>query len=394
MDARALENLKVKIEGLVNNCVLMNSSIEDDENWKRIENLALSVSKLKAQWISQRQAQMMISSIVARAIPKPDDGSRLSGKLSDFIDSAELCVRIYNRIIGLPYHYDIYYELPSISLPNGAGINVGSGISLQMLSDNFVRRESLASKLGVNVQGESCYLRTKVAGYCDYDSAAVTPQESLTLVKVFIERGKAFGVLVDDIFSKMWPRKTAKPVVYIHEIDDGSIINSISLPISKDIAEALTSIQLSTALYREGGIEKIFVEGMKDFLKLTSSNDLSLARIIAACEWSFDADSEHVPAMKVVKTCIGLESVYGEDNSEGGLTKSLSDRCGYSLASSAAERKDIMRKCRDLYQLRSSVVHGVQRKLSFADTELLDFGMSMLTSSINKEISLLPDLQG
>ena len=394
MDARALENLKIKIEGLVNNIVLINSSIEDDESWKRIENLSLFVLKLKAQWVSQRQAQMMIRSIVQRAIPKPDDGSTLTGKLSDFIDSYELCVNIYNRIIGLPYRYNIYYELPSVSLPNGVEIDVGSGVFLQMLSDDFVREESLASRLGLKLEGESCYLRTTVSGYCDYDSAGVTSQESLTLVKVFVERGRESGVLIENIFLKLWPKKTAKPVIYIHEVEGDSIINSMSLSISKEFTEVLTSIQLSTVLYKGGDIRKLFVEGMKDFLKLTSSSDLSLVRIIAACEWSFDADSEHVPAMKVVKACIGLESVYGEDNSEGGLTKSLSDRCSYSLASSLAERKDMMRKCRQLYQLRSSVVHGVKRRLSSADSDLLIFGMSVLTCSINKEISLLPDLQG
>lgn len=394
MDTRALDNLKVKINGLISNCVLKDSSIEDDQNWKRIENLALSVSKLKAQWISERQAQMMISGFIQRAIPKSDDGSKLSGKLSDFIDSAELCVNIYDRIIGLPYQYDIYYELPNVTLPAGAGIVIGSGVSMQVLSDSLVRQGAFSSRFGLKIEGDSCYLKTRVTGYCDFDLAGITPQKSLTLFKVFVERGKESGVLLDNFFLRVWPQKTANPVVYIHEVDDGATVSSIRLSVSKDVAEALTCLQLSTALYKGGDLEQLFVEGMKDFLKLTSSDDVSLSRIIAACEWSFDADSEHVPAMKVVKACIGLESVYGEDNSEGGLTKSLSDRCAYSLASSASERKDFMRKCKDLYQLRSSVVHGVKRRLSTSDSDLINFGMSVLTCSINKEISLLPDVNG
>lgn len=392
MDARALDNLRIKIDGLVNNCVIMDSSIADDENWKRVENLAVAVAKLKSEWISQRQAQMLISRLVYTSIPVSDDGAKLSGKLSEFIESDTLSLKIYNRIVGLPYCYNIYYELPNFSLPDGVAIEVGSGVFIQTLGDDFVKKDSVASRLGVSFGGESCYLRTRVIGYCDHDVAGQTPQESLTLLKVFVERGKESGVIVDNVFLSMWSGKAAKPVAYIHEIENESVVNSFRLAVSKDVVEVLTTLQLSTALYKGGECQKLFVDGMGDFLKLTSSDDLSLVRIIAACEWSFDANSEHVPAMKVVKACIGLESVYGEDNSEGGLTKSLSDRCAYSLASSVAERKIIMRQCRELYQLRSSVVHGVKRKLSSSDMDLLYFGMSVLTSSINKEISLLVEL--
>jgi hypothetical protein len=393
MDERALNSLRVKIEGLVSNCVLLDSSIEDDENWSRIDNLVLSVVKLKAEWISERQAQLMIGRIIYSAIPVTEDGDGLNGKLSGFVDSAELCTEIFNRIVGLPYQYNVYYELPNLSLPNGADIEVGSGIALQFLEDDFVKGsdKSLSSKLGLNLGAKSCYLRTSLVGYCDFDSAGQTPQESLTLVKVFVERGKEAGVLVDDFFMRFWPKKIAKPLVYIHEVEDGAVVNTINLSVSKDIAQVLTSLQLPAALCSDENPEKKFVAGMKDFLKITNSNNLSLVRIVAACEWSFDAESEHVPAMKVVKACIGLESVYGEDNSEGGLTKSLSDRCSYSLASNAIERKDIMRKCKELYKLRSSVVHGVKRKLSASDSDLLVFGMSVLTNSINKEISLLSE---
>ncbi|POA21568.1 hypothetical protein C1886_04665 [Pseudomonas sp. FW300-N1A1] len=211
------------------------------------------------------------------------------------------------------------------------------------------------------------------------------------MFKVFVERGKSSNVLMTNFFLGWWGEREAKPIIYIHEIEGVDPGRVISYSVSKDIAQVLTTLQLGHDLEVGTNAQEAFANGMRGFLKLTSRRDVSLARVIAACEWSFDSDSEHVSAMKVVKVCIGLESIYGEDNSEGGLTKSLSDRCAYSLANDVFERKRIMKNCRELYKVRSSIVHGVKRKLSAADSDLLKFGMEILTGSIDKEVTLLPD---
>lgn len=391
MDVRALENLKNKIAGLVKSCEIVNSMVVSEEDWRKIRNIANLVAKSKGDWIDARQAEHMIFHMISDSLPESRPGLEVTGKLSSFVDEVVLTEHIFERFSGLPYQYDVYYELPNFHLPSGKELVVNNIMSLRVLSDEFVKGESLAARLGMRVDTETCYLRTRVAGYCDYDPSGGTIQQSLTLVKVLVERGMNAGALVDNYFVKYTSTKESAPIIHIHELSNDISRRVLGCSISKDVAEVLTRLQFASALKAEADPAVSFAHSMQDFLKLTGSNKLSLSRVIAACEWSFDAGSEHVPAMKVVKTCIGLESVYGEDSSEGGLTKSLSDRCAYSLAGNMEERKEIMNKCKELYKIRSSIVHGVKRKLSVSDRELLTFGMLVLTRSIDKEISLLPD---
>jgi len=390
MESRALENLKLKTAGLLNNCMLSNSNIVRGEDWERVKNLAGLISKLKKEWINERQAEGLVVNAINKEISKSQSVSGLNGRLSDFIDSCELAEYIVDRVIGLPYVYSIYYELPNFLVPDN-NLDISYNVRLETLSDRFVKGESLASRLGIQLDTESCFFCVEVNGYCDHDPSGETPQESLKIFKTFVERGKASDVLWENFFLRFSSAKTASQYIYCHEHNSGAVRNIVRCSISKDVSEVLTSLQLMPKLADAVSANEIIANGMSDFKKLTRSNDLSLARIVAACEWSFDADAEQIPAMKVVKACIGLESVYGDDNSEGGLTKSLSDRCGYSLATSVIERKVIMRRCRELYRLRSSIVHGVKRKLSSEDMDLLHFGMAVLTGSIGKEIELVPD---
>lgn len=392
MESRALENLKIKTEGLLNNCIVSNSKIVRSEDWERIKNLAALISKLKKEWINERQAEGLVVSAIYKEISKSQLVPDLNGRLSDFINSSELAECVVERVVGLPYAYSVYYELPNFLVPGNSNLDISCDVRLETLSNRFVKGESLASRLGIQLDTESCFFCIEVKGYCDHDPSGETPQESLKIFKTFVERGKASNVLWENFFLRFSSAKTASQYIYCHEHNSGAVRDIMRCSISKDVSEVLTSLQLTPKLAEAVNANEIISNGMSDFKKLTRSSDLSLARIVAACEWSFDADAEQIPAMKVVKACIGLESVYGDDNSEGGLTKSLSDRCGYSLATSAIERKVIMRRCRELYRLRSSIVHGVKRKLSSEDMDLLHFGMAVLTGSIGKEIELIPDL--
>lgn len=391
MDARALENLKIKITGLVSNCEVIDSSIGRAEDWQRIGDLARLIAKLKSEWIGERQAQVMIYQMVSNLLFERSDKLKINGKLSGFIDAPALIDYMVERVSGLPFQYNLYYGLPNFYLPDGKKIELNSDVRLEILNDDFVKGESQAGRFGLRIDTESCYFRTRVTGYCDHDPSGETIQQSLTLLKTFVERGKNSKVLMDNFFIRFSSKKEAAPTIYIHELCNDELVKVTSCSVSKDVAEVLTRLQFASGLKAEADPVVTFTRCMQDFLKLTAAHNLSLSRVIAACEWSFDADSEHVPAMKVVKTCIGLESVYGEDNAEGGLTKSLSDRCAYSLATDMSERREIMKACKELYKLRSSIVHGVKRKLSDGDSDLLMFGMKVLTRSIDKEILLLPD---
>ena len=70
--------------------------------------------------------------------------------------------------------------------------------------------------------------------------------------------------------------------------------------------------------------------------------------------------------MKFIQTCIGLESLLGDSagNEGAGLTTIMANRCAYSLSHNIHERKEIIKKFKELYEIRSKIVHGRSNKLS------------------------------
>lgn len=112
-------------------------------------------------------------------------------------------------------------------------------------------------------------------------------------------------------------------------------------------------------------------------------------RIRAAIDWLVQSEITDDETMAFIQICIGLESIFGDDDSEGGLTTILSDRCAYLIGGKIQNRRHIKESFRKIYQVRSKIVHGVRNHLSEDESHLRHLAYSYLEQSILKEIKNL-----
>lgn len=129
---------------------------------------------------------------------------------------------------------------------------------------------------------------------------------------------------------------------------------------------------------------------LQSYLQIALTQIDAANAIRSASEWRLDSLADPSPAMRLIKICIGLKSIFGDDDCTTGLTKSLSDRCAFVLADSHEARTKIINDCKNLYKLRSKIVDGVENRLNDTDEKPLQLGDTILKRAIHKESSLSP----
>lgn len=122
---------------------------------------------------------------------------------------------------------------------------------------------------------------------------------------------------------------------------------------------------------------------------IISDNSKEALRIKAAIDWLVQSEITDDETMAFIQICMGLESIFGDDDYEGGLTTILSDRCAYLIGNKIKERKFIKDTFKKIYQVRSKIVHGVRNHLSEDESYFRYLAYSYLERSILKEIENL-----
>ena len=84
----------------------------------------------------------------------------------------------------------------------------------------------------------------------------------------------------------------------------------------------------------------------------------------------------------IVKTCIGLESIFGFDKNEP-LRQSISDRGAFLVARSAEDRRVVSKLLREYYDLRSTIVHGSKKAPKWTEGNQQQLDRFLLVSAIS-----------
>lgn len=244
--------------------------------------------------------------------------------------------------------------------------------------------------------GRPYFYSVEVSGYISEKNdsrsgilSTAAEQEAHGAAKLFLERGLSAGVLRFKERMEMWMHPSGSSgVIYVHQYDDADRVERrFSKALPQDFASVVRRVTFGiVSASDENGYRQL----LESFLKICYNDNDTAKSIRTASEWRLDSLSDPSDAMRLVKVCIGLESIFGDQNNDSGLTRSLADRCAYSLALTHDERASIIDKCRELYQSRSKIVHGVANRLDDKGGDLLVFGDKILSRAISRESGLLP----
>ncbi|MGV4092531.1 hypothetical protein ACV8S3_13300 [Citrobacter freundii] len=164
-----------------------------------------------------------------------------------------------------------------------------------------------------------------------------------------------------------------------------------SVHISESVGKFLHNFIFNSE-FEEGYIIEKIDHSLQLMNAIVKDESKEALRIKAAIDWLVQSEITDDETMSFIQICMGLESIFGDDDYEGGLTNILSDRCAYLIGNKIKERRFIKDTFKKIYQVRSKIVHGVRNHLSDDELYFRHLAYSYLERSILKEIQNL-DLQ-
>jgi hypothetical protein len=259
--------------------------------------------------------------------------------------------------------------------------------------------------------GNSRYLRIRSNGYCTTtDLKQTASARAFSTAKQFLVFSLADGVLKDGYQS-------GRPPLFaqILEVGEDRLQGQIELPVSvirqidryvwneNAIAESPTNAlfglgllgmarglsiadkdQTSERAARVERIQKRLERTAKVLAAAQDSEDAMALR--AAAEWYFDSNAEENQTISFMQMCIGFEALFGTQREGESVRQTLADRLSFVTGKGRPARRDIAKKFGQLYQVRSTIVHGRTSRLSERDREFLRWGQVHLLEAIAAEL--------
>lgn len=114
-------------------------------------------------------------------------------------------------------------------------------------------------------------------------------------------------------------------------------------------------------------------------------------RIENAAKWYFDAHASSDPLLSFIQMMVVLEILYGDKelSDKIGLGELLRNRCAYAIGRGADDRESIIREFKQIYDIRSQIVHRGKNRLSAKERALFQTLSSFCKRAISHEASLL-----
>lgn len=385
MNPSAAKELTSKVRKLLETTKIKKGYIDEFDS-----ELAMAISKLiakeKKESINSDDVIKYLFDFIYQTI---NNEKQQTGQTAERLgDIGKTTTRFVETILELPIDIEVSFplpKLPPLSFYEFPFTETDAIRSLPLFQSNLIPHHDFP------------YYVTTVKGFCGEDFDSPTLRESLTRLKVVLHS------LVD---TKVAQDGNIRMTSFFNVPPAPSLEAHITYTLGGEYYERTLELppQINDFIYylREYPKQTRYAPGdsPKDRLTKAESQLKSLfnaeesltRRIFSAAEWHIDSMADNNTTMELLKLCIGLESIYGDDNSNGNLTESLADRCAYSLGTTHDERKTIKAEFREIYRIRSKLVHGVTNRLSPEDRDRIRSASSLLRRSIIKEVSLINNL--
>jgi hypothetical protein len=113
--------------------------------------------------------------------------------------------------------------------------------------------------------------------------------------------------------------------------------------------------------------------------------------IILASQWLFDSHAGHDQLLSFIQSMVVLEIILGDKarSDEIGIGELISNRFAYLIGTTLEERSQLLTAFKQIYRVRSQIVHAGKHKLTLDERSLFRRLRWMCRRLIDKEIDLL-----
>lgn len=358
------------------------------DEFNKICKLIFSKSTIKAHITKEEILSFITNWLHAHAEKKKDDWNFEEG-IENAVSAVEInkgATRLMSMLEGLPYkctaffplHLQIPEEINSLKISNNIKILQSKEIDKFYENKTSPLIKALAGGAHYNAQYYLCITTNGYPGIYGDGHAIVEAVQKLREF-IYLSGLLKYGEMNTYKRPSLWPdcfyvsgitgterQNFSISQSTIYGLENFSFKDTIwepkkilPPPGAKSartlLTGAYTAPEKGHKKYAEA-IEQGFQEKIKwvtNFLSIEKSRTTSVSRAI---EWGFMGKTNHDLNAGFIQTCIGLEAVIGD--SEHVTSERLYDRASYMLGKSQKERKEIYDNFKNIYALRSSVVHG------------------------------------
>lgn len=237
---------------------------------------------------------------------------------------------------------------------------------------------------------ERARISASANGYIDVYGTSQTAFEFETTIKSFFGLCFALRILR---FDRRYGQHRPKSYVFAHRQKDAKAELIHRYAISERLAGAIDDClayfsETTDEQKRQGAIS--WASSRLLLMEKVFGSQEKNQRLLTACAWLFDSTVNDDNLLGFVQAMVVLEILLGDDVPSGELTLGalLRNRCAYLISESIDEREDIKKKLKEIYDVRSKIVHRGKSKLSISEHSMLTELRGICHRVIHEEFNL------
>ena len=182
--------------------------------------------------------------------------------------------------------------------------------------------------------------------------------------------------------------------IYVFSQNGGEWAWHRSIELDKNISALLRRLQIARRAESdsEEGEKRNIFQFQLQLIETAFRTREGARKIRLAAEWLCDSFANEDDFASFVQATTALEILLGgskEESARVGLTELLANRLAYLVAKKPSDREDIMQEFRDIYDIRSNIVHNGKTRLNSDEQRMLSSLKAIVGEVLGAELKLL-----
>lgn len=355
--------------------------------------------KLVREILGEHAFEIFITHELERAFKGEEwiEGTSPLSAHQGFEDLSLVAERLVDRFSTLPWKYNLTVRLPDpvskafpesfdeLAIAPGVRLVSGKGLREHL---PLMEAKSLLMNLALNVNGgyrwhdSRVYLTFDVSGYlssCKAESYFASRDKAYSFYGLSI----ALGLMSSFAERYGQDRDLDQWAFHVHLNDGTEFLLENSSPLDQHHADWLACV----------GTQEVDASR-----HLAVLDDIGLVfrsphggRLLLAARWLFESYCSRDNLQQYIQAAVAMEILLGDQKppEDIGLTSLMATRCAYLIGHTPEARQDLEKNFREIYRLRSKIVHTGQSRLSPSEQDLLVHLRILCAAVIRAELRLL-----
>lgn len=378
------------------------------------------------QYIGETPVFNFISEFLSRELLEneqydPSDKLIKLVELEAYKDSKGVAKRLVDELESLPWNYALTIALKNdfgkLFASNLKSFDFGESIRLIVPNSTFAADFPLQSGVterdkrvsrnlgeppGFSLTGlpsepkplewnpSATYLQIKVEGFIGVYGSSSTQENAINILKAFC--GIAIALRLFKV-NHQYRATSTKTSLFVHRLKDQKWQIEGSVELDSNVSDAFNDIALHELYEKAESVEDriAWILASLNRIKKAFANQERARKLLLGGQWLFDSFSGRNELLSFVQATVVLEILLGEKAASDaiGLGELLRNRCAYLIGNSQKERDSVLKDFKEIYDVRSKIVHSGKSLLNIYESNLFSKLQWMCRRVIQKEIELL-----